>query len=144
MIEDIRLQQLTDWIHREWPEATLEVASADASFRRYFRVLNDGRTCIAMDAPPEKEDSSPFIDVTTRLLNANVHAPKIIRQDLDLGFLLLEDLGSKDYLDYLNPETADQLYSDAMQALLNIQRADTQNLPIYDACLLYTSPSPRD
>jgi len=109
MNDDFRLKKLTQWIHQEWPDARIEVASADASFRRYFRVTNNGKTSIAMDAPPDKEDCSPFIDVTQRLLNANVHAPEIIRQDLAQGFLLLEDLGSKDYLDYLNQESADQL-----------------------------------
>lgn len=136
MTEDLRLKQLTDWIRQEWPDATLEVASADASFRRYFRVTNHGVTTIAMDAPPEKEDCAPFLDVTTRLLNAKVHAPEIIRQNLAQGFLLLEDLGNKDYLDYLNQDSANQLYADAMQALLNIQQADTKNLPEYDADFL--------
>jgi len=136
MIDDLRFQQLKSWIHQKWPEASFEVASADASFRRYFRITHEGRTSIAMDAPPDKEDCAPFIDVTQRLLNANVHAPAIIRQDLEQGFLLLEDLGSKDYLDYLNQESAEQLYGDAMHALLNIQQADSKNLPEYDADFL--------
>lgn len=133
MIEDLRLKQLSSWIHQEWPEATIEVASADASFRRYFRVLNDGKTTIAMDAPPEQEDCAPFIDVTTRLLDAGVHAPKIIRQDLAQGFLLLEDLGSTDYLDQLNKKSVDVLYLDALTSLIKIQRADTRGLPEYNA-----------
>ena len=136
MQNDQRLIQLTRWIQQDWPEATIEVASADASFRRYFRVTNDGITTIAMDAPPENEDCKPFIDVTKRLLNAEVHAPKIIRQDLAQGFLLLEDLGSQPYLDSLNSESADSLYTDAMQALIKIQQADTKGLPEYDADFL--------
>lgn len=136
MIEDLRFKQLSTWIHQEWPEATIEVASADASFRRYFRIFNNGETTIAMDAPPEKEDCAPFLDITQRLLDADVHAPKIIRQDLEQGFLLLEDLGSKPYLDDLDTELADKLYGDAMQALLKIQKANTQKLPEYDADFL--------
>lgn len=136
MMPDLRLQQLTNWIQETWPKATLSVASADASFRRYFRIHHQGKTLIAMDAPPEKEDSQPFIDVTQRLLNAGVHAPDILKQSLDQGFLVLSDLGSIPYLDQLNDETADTLYSDAIQALLNIQRADSSNLPIYNADLL--------
>ena len=132
MQNDQRLIQLTQWIQQNWPQATIEVASADASFRRYFRIFNDGKTTIAMDAPPEKEDCGPFIDVTKRLLDANVHAPKIIRQDLSQGFLLLEDLGNTPYLDQLNQESADQLYTDAMQALIKIQQANTKDLPEYD------------
>ncbi len=136
MTTDLRLQQLTQWIHQDWPNATIEVASADASFRRYFRVTNDGITTIAMDAPPEQEDCTPFIDVTQRLRDASVHAPKIIRQDLKQGFLLLEDFGNTPYLDRLCPPTADKLYGDAIKALLKIQTADTQGLPEYDEALL--------
>ena len=136
MLEDLRFNQLRSWIHQEWPNASIEVASADASFRRYFRVSNDGRTSIAMDAPPEKEDCTAFIDITQRLLDADVHAPKIIRQDLSQGFLLLEDLGSEPYLDSLNSESADHLYNDAMLALIDIQQADTKDLPEYDADFL--------
>ena len=136
MPNDQRLMQLTQWIQKDWPQASIEVASADASFRRYFRISNDGKTTIAMDAPPEQEDCAPFIDVTQRLLDADVHAPKIIRKDLAQGFLLLEDLGSEPYLDSLNQGSADQLYSDAMQALIKIQQANTQDLPEYDADFL--------
>ena len=140
MSNDIRLAQLTDWIHQDTPNATIEVASADASFRRYFRVLNNDSdkhtSTIAMDAPPEQEDCTPFIDVTQRLRNVGVHAPKIIRQDLEQGFLLLEDFGSTPYLDVLNEQTADQLYDDALQALLKIQTANTDGLPEYDEAFL--------
>ena len=136
MPNDQRLIQLTQWIKQDWPDATIEVASADASFRRYFRIFNNGKTTIAMDAPPEKEDCMPFLDVTQRLLDAGVHAPKIIRKDLAQGFLLLEDLGSEPYLDSLNQESANQLYRDAIQALIKIQQANTQNLPEYDADFL--------
>ncbi len=138
---DTRLEQLTQWIHQETPNAKIEVASADASFRRYFRVLNgdddnSGTSTIAMDAPPEQEDCTPFIDVTDRLRKAGVHAPKIIRQDLKHGFLQLEDFGNKPYLDLLCTQTADKLYGDAINALLKIQTANTQGLPEYNEALL--------
>jgi len=141
MNTDTRLQQLTKWVHQDWPTATIEVASADASFRRYFRVYNidateKGATYIAMDAPPEQEDCTPFIDVTTRLRNAAVHAPEIIKQDLDQGFLLLEDFGNTPYLDELNDTTADLLYGDALKCLIKIQQADTDGLPEYNDALL--------
>ncbi len=138
MTQDLRLQQLTCWIKETWPEATLSVASADASFRRYFRIHHQGNTLIAMDAPPEKEDSQPFVDITQRLLNAGVHAPKILKQSLEQGFLVLSDLGSTPYLNQLNKETADTLYADAIQALLKIQQADSTDLPIYNTALLQT------
>jgi len=146
MSNDTRLEQLTDWIHQETPNATIEVASADASFRRYFRVTNNTpdnsdnnnkyTSTIAMDAPPEQEDCTPFIDVTKRLRDAGVYAPKIIRQDLKQGFLLLEDFGNTPYLDILNDQTSDQLYSDALKALLKIQSANTDGLPEYDEAFL--------
>jgi len=136
--QDTRLQQLSQWIHQNTPDATIEVASADASFRRYFRVSNAGKTSIAMDAPPEHEDCTPFIDITQRLRNAGVHAPEIIRQDLTQGFLLLEDFGSTPYLDQLNASTADKLYGEALDSLIKIQQADTTGLPEYDDSLLQT------
>ena len=132
-MQDLRLELLSTWIKQEWPDARIEVASADASFRRYFRVFNEGKTSIVMDAPPEKEDCKPFVDVTQRLLDAKVHAPKIIRQDLTQGFLLLEDFGNTPYLDKLTAESAGTLYTESMQALLHIQQAETQGLPEYDA-----------
>ena len=139
MSKDLRLEQLTTWIHQDAPNATIEVASADASFRRYFRVSNyddTGKTIIAMDAPPEKENCAPFIDITQRLRNAGVHAPEIIKQNLEQGFLLLEDFGSRPFLDRLCSPTAEKLYGDAIKALLKIQTADTQGLPEYDEALL--------
>jgi len=114
--QDARLDQLTQWIHQESPNATIEVASADASFRRYFRVSDAGKTTIAMDAPPELEDCAPFIDITQRLRNAGVHAPEILRQDLTQGFLLLEDFGSTPYLDQLNASNSDKLYGEALDS----------------------------
>ena len=138
MTTDTRLEQLTLWIQQDWPDASIEVASADASFRRYFRVTYDGKTTIAMDAPPEQEDCSPFIDITQRLRNAGVHAPEIIKQDVKQGFLLLEDFGSTPYLDNLNEQTANKLYGHALQSLIKIQQADTTNLPEYDDDFLQT------
>ena len=138
MSKDFRLEQLTHWIQQEIPHANIEVASADASFRRYFRVHDSDKSYIAMDAPPEQEDCAPFIDVTQRLRDANVHAPEVIRQDLEQGFLLLEDFGDTPYLDQLNKESADQLYSTALEALIKIQKADSDGLADYDEALLLT------
>jgi aminoglycoside/choline kinase family phosphotransferase len=132
---DTRLEQLKQWIDTDlnWQPITITVASADASFRRYFRIHYQDKTYIAMDAPPEKEDILPFIDITQRLRQTGVHAPQIIAQSTPLGFLILEDLGSIPYQDKLiNIEAANTLYSDALTALLKIQKADTSGLPHYD------------
>ena len=135
-----RLQQLEQWLARSCrlPKFALAPASADASFRRYFRVtLPDGSTLIAMDAPPDREDCRPFVAVAARMRQANLHVPQIFEQDLAQGFLLLEDLGGRSYLEALNRETVEPLYADALAALLRLQaRAPVADLPRYDRDLL--------
>ena len=131
---------------RRWLEATLgdsdfslERASDDASFRRYFRVQQRtaASSLIAMDAPPEKEDCRAFLHVAQVFADAGVHVPAIHAQDLQQGFLLLSDLGTVTYLDALDARSADRLYGEALDALLRIQRASrTGVLPDYDAALL--------
>src|SRR5574338_1403132 len=76
----------------------VEPASADASFRRYFRVFLPGGTAIAMDAPPDREDSRPFVHVARLLREAGLHAPEVLAQDLSQGFLLRTDLVTRSYL----------------------------------------------
>jgi aminoglycoside/choline kinase family phosphotransferase len=136
---DPRLEQLRAWLaSRLGADAfTLEPASADASFRRYFRVSREGRTCIAMDAPPEREDCRPFVRVAELLRVAGVHAPEVIEQDLERGFLLLTDLGDTTYLAALTPDNADGLFGDAIEALLKWQLASRAGiLPPYNEALL--------
>ncbi len=133
-----RTQQLQHWLTQVLDQPfTLTPASADASFRRYFRVHLPQNTLIAMDAPPPQEDCTPFVRVAEMLLAAGLHVPKIIAQDLAQGFLLLSDLGNDTYLSQLTAENAKTLYGDACQALINMQLAtNTQALPPYDAALL--------
>jgi N-acetylmuramate 1-kinase len=135
-----RLQLLENWISRQFPEKrfTLAPASADASFRRYFRVTFEGVTLIAMDAPPQQEDCTPFLHVAQLFSAAGVHVPEILAQDQAQGFLLLSDLGSLTYLQALdNQDSADQLYRDAITALLKMQMASRPGvLPEYDEALL--------
>ncbi|HSI46430.1 MAG TPA: phosphotransferase [Methylophilus sp.] len=133
-----RTQQLEQWLAQVLDQPyTLTTASADASFRRYFRVHLPQETLIAMDAPPPQEDCRPFVNVAEQLLAAGLNVPKVIAQDLSQGFLLLSDLGSDTYLSKLSPENAKSLYGDACQALIKMQLAtDQQALPLYDAALL--------
>jgi hypothetical protein len=132
-----------------WVAATLGTgdfalapASADASFRRYFRVTPAApqlgqATLIAMDAPPPMEDCRPFVHVARLLVAAGVHAPEVLAADLPRGFLLLTDLGTRTYLDALDATTAPQLYRDACAALVRWQRATRPGeLPPYDEALL--------
>ncbi len=117
---------------------TLTPASADASFRRYWRAtLADGRTYIVMDAPPAQEDCRPFVRVARMLQEAGVNAPQVLAQDLGQGFLLLTDLGTRTYLDELSENNAARLFADATDALLRWQLATRANeLPPYDEALL--------
>ena len=137
---DARLAALERWLAGPLagPDFSLAAASADASFRRYFRVaLADGRSYIAMDAPPDKEDCRPFVRVAQLLREAGVHAPRVHAQDLGQGFLLLDDLGRVTYLEALNESNALSLMRDAIAALVKWQRATRPGmLPPYDEALL--------
>jgi aminoglycoside/choline kinase family phosphotransferase len=121
---DPRLARLEHWVRHGLGMAAARVApaSADASFRRYFRVAHAGRTYVAMDAPPDKEDLGPFVAVAEALARVGVNVPRILESDREQGFLLLADLGSRHYLSALNEGAdPDPLYADAARALLAIQ-----------------------
>lgn len=136
---DARAVQARDWACAVLgrPATAFAPASADASFRRYFRIDVDGRSWIVMDAPPEREDCGPFLRVAALLREAGVHVPDIRAQDLDQGFLLLSDLGRQTYIDVLNADNADALFGDAIDALILWQRASRPGvLPDYDTALL--------
>jgi aminoglycoside/choline kinase family phosphotransferase len=138
---DFRLVELERWLGAQFPSltCTLAPASADASFRRYFRArLADGRSFIVMDAPPDKEDCRPFLQVAALFAAAGAHVPAIHAQDLAAGFLLLEDLGDATYLDCLERGRDPQpLYAAATDTLIRIQQASRPGLlPDYDRALL--------
>jgi len=140
---DPRLAQLIDWLSNIEAVAGSDpvVASEDASFRRYFRLQTATRSFIAMDAPPEQEDSTSFLRVAAFLESMQLNAPRIIEADLEQGFILLSDLGEQPYLDVLNqaPENADAMYADAIRALVQMQQRGTacqSTLPPYDETLL--------
>ena len=121
--------------------AEINPASADASFRRYFRVRAAGVSRIVMDAPPALEDSRPFVRIAGYLERIGLNSPRILQADLEKGFLLLTDLGSAQYLEQLRarPELADALYADALAALSGLQEKGRQfqsGLPPYDSKLL--------
>ena len=137
---DKRRDALERWLSVQLRGAqfALTPASEDASFRRYFRAtLDDGRSFVAMDAPPEKEDCRPFVHVAALLHAAGVHAPRVHAQDLEQGFLLLTDLGNRTYLQELNDDNAPALFADATSALIRWQLASREGeLPPYDEALL--------
>jgi aminoglycoside/choline kinase family phosphotransferase len=100
---------------------TLAPASSDASFRSYWRTHHAGRSWIVMDSPPAQEDPRPWLKIGQQLAAAGLHVPTVHAQDLEQGFLLIEDLGTRLYLNELNADNADALYGDAMDALLLMQ-----------------------
>ncbi|WP_448096656.1 aminoglycoside phosphotransferase family protein [Luteibacter yeojuensis] len=123
------------WARRATGDATLalEPASADASFRSYWRGHVDGQPLIVMDSPPEKENPAPWVEIGERLAQAGLHVPKVMVADLEQGFLLIEDLGTRTYLPELNDASVDALYGDALDALLRMQaHVDTRGLPSFD------------
>ncbi|WP_455921980.1 aminoglycoside phosphotransferase family protein [Pseudomonas putida] len=147
--QDVRLQQLQIWLDEQltklfvaagWgavPPALLTAASSDASFRRYFRWEGEGRTFIVMDAPPPQENCKPFVDIAALLATSGINVPKIYAQDLERGFLLLNDLGNQTYLDVIDSDNADGLFKDAIDALLAYQQLPMDApLPSYDTALL--------
>jgi hypothetical protein len=135
-----RQQQLTDWLSSLFPDQTftLAPASADASFRRYFRAtFGDGSTRVVMDAPPQHENCEPFLHIGKLFEQAGTHVPHVYAQDLAQGFLLLSDLGNTTYLHALQSESPKRLYGAATDALIKIQLASKPaELPPYDAALL--------
>ena len=136
---DERLELLRAWLAGLLPGADfpLAPASADASFRRYFRVTFDGGTRIVMDAPPEREDCRPFVKVARLMDAAGLHVPEVQEADIDRGFLLLSDLGDTTYLKALDEHNADALFGDAITALVAWQQASCPGvLPPYDRDLL--------
>jgi hypothetical protein len=139
---DLRLEQLEQWLAKLFGTRDFQVttASADASFRRYFRVTRGSDTWIAMDAPPAKEDMEPYIRIAAMLVDVGVNAPRVLERNAEEGFLLNSDLGSKTYLMELDQQgDANRLYADAMDALVRIQSrggAHAARLPPYDDALL--------
>jgi len=139
---DLRLPQIVAWLstledHKTLPDS-IRPASADASFRRYFRIdAADGRTLIVMDAPQPQEDVRPFIFVADVFAKAGMSVPQILAQDVERGFLLLSDLGPTTYLHQLNDDNANTLYLDAIDALVKMQTHSKPDvLPEYDRAFL--------
>jgi aminoglycoside/choline kinase family phosphotransferase len=148
---DARIQAICTWLatapaglHAD--AATLQPASSDASFRRYFRVHTQrplATTLIVMDAPPGREDIEPFLRVATLLRAGGLSAPKILASSVELGLVLLSDFGSTTYLKALQAARAegnlprcDALMRDALTALVRLQGIGAPDLPLYDASRL--------
>lgn len=135
-----RLIALRDWLQSK---SNAEISALtplinDASFRQYFRVTLNQIPYVVMDAPPQRENCKPFIEISRRLVASGLNAPKVLASELEQGFLWLTDLGSILYLSELNETQVASLYQDALQALLIMQRdVSSEELPLYDHTLLH-------
>ncbi len=142
-----RMARLNDWIVAQVSSAdfAMALASEDASFRRYFRVTPENspffgqKSLIAMDAPPNKENSALFVHVARLMHSHGVNAPKIFAQDVGQGFLLLQDFGDVTYQAALaRGDSPDKLYADALNALVRWQKnSRCGELPDYSEALLH-------
>jgi aminoglycoside/choline kinase family phosphotransferase len=139
---DSRLALLRQWVTEDlgFAAAQIEPASADASFRRYFRLSRGADSYIVMDAPPEKEPVAPFVAVARSLLGIGLNVPVILARDPERGLLLLSDLGKRQYLsDLLAGRDVERLYADALDALVRLQTRGgeaARALPPYDRAAL--------
>jgi len=134
-----RLNLLQDWLQNLMGIDTPQLVAItnDASFRRYFRLTVNDTSYVVMDAPPDKENCSPFIDVAQRLQASGLNAPRVLESHLEQGFLLLTDLGSSVYLPALTEARVENLYGEALDALVRMQtHTSSEGLPLYDHQLL--------
>jgi aminoglycoside/choline kinase family phosphotransferase len=139
---DDRQHSLQNWVvetlndmNLETPQGSLVTVSGDASFRRYFRQPTQTGSYIAVDAPPDKENSHPFVEIAQAWHDEGVNVPKVIRADFDQGFMLLSDLGDQLIYPLLEQGQAPEIYSKAFDSLIQIQQTH-KDLPPYDAALL--------
>ena len=117
-----------------WAEAAIAPLAGDASFRRYFRVLDGGRRAVLMDAPPPHEDPRPFIAIAEHLTGQGFAAPRILARDLTHGLVLIEDFGDLRVKEHLDEKPTDELavYTRAVDLLADLHRLPAAAVPPYD------------
>lgn len=121
----------------QYANYSLTIASADASFRKYYRLTQADKSYLLMDASLEKESLTPFLDATKRLTQAEVNVPKIYEQNLEAGYLIIEDFGNMHLLQSLTQQNFKAFYKKAIDEILKMQRADANGLPLYDKAFLH-------
>jgi len=133
-----RIEIIEKWLKIQLnQDFELAPASSDASFRRYFRIISNKKTFILMDAPPDLEKIDHFINITNKLIAADINSPKIICFDIELGLILMTDFGSQTFLDVLDSNNSNELYSKAILSLLKIQtKVNIKGLQNYSEDLL--------
>jgi aminoglycoside/choline kinase family phosphotransferase len=132
------MDKIQKWLQSTlYSEYTLTVASADASFRTYYRLTKGKQSYILMDSSLELESLKPFVKITKLLRDVGVKAPKIFAQNLPLGYLILQDFGNQNLLDTLNRQNFKKYYSEAMDEIVSMQQADASKLPLYEKTFLH-------
>jgi len=132
------MNKLKAWIETTFlKDYTISIASADASFRKYYRAIKNEKTYIIMDSSLELDSLKPFVGISSRLSNVDVNVPKIYAQNLEDGFLILEDFGNTNLLDVLDESNFKMHYANAINEILKMQRADATKLPLYDKAFLH-------
>lgn len=129
-----RKDQMIRWLSQHMDNCSIVEHFGDASFRSYWRIESDGKTFVVMDAPPDKEDCVPFVKIDKAFKQQNLHVPSIYQQDLEQGFLLLEDFGNQMFYQILDQENVNTLYSKAIDDLHKVQNCNTlqdEPLPEY-------------
>jgi len=127
------MQKIKAWIDTlGYKDYKIEILAGDASFRKYFRLFADEKSYIIMDSSADLDSLYPFIDISVRLLKAKVEVPRIIAQNLQDGYLLITDLGSRHLADVLSPMSVELLYMKAINEIIKMQEADTSNMDVYD------------
>lgn len=116
-----------------WPDAEILPLAGDASFRRYFRVVEPGRRAVLMDAPPPHEDPRPFLKVAAHLTGLGFNAPRTLAADLAKGLVLIEDFGDARMREVVDaaPEREASIYARAVKLLVDLHRHHAADLPGY-------------
>lgn len=114
-----------------WKNFTMEVASSDASFRSYYRIIKDNNSYVLMDSSKQIDSLIPFLGMQTRLFDVGVRVPQVLERNLDVGYLILEDFGSTHLLDVLNTNNKEAYYKKALDEIISMQKADVSGLLLY-------------
>ena len=132
------MNKIKEWLATtEYKNYNIELASADASFRQYYRLSDGDKTVLLMDSSLEKTSLKPFLDITKRLLHVEVNAPHILEKNIKDGFLIIQDFGNTRYLNVLNDRNFKELYEKAIDEIIKMQNADVSDLPVYDKEFLH-------
>lgn len=131
------MSSVTKWLEKMGIDGALTEASSDASFRHYYRLKDSMYSSIVMDSSAQKESLEPFMEITHRLREIGVRVPKTMLEDLDAGYLMMEDLGDKHLLDTLDIYNFTSFYDRAIDIIVQMQNANTSSLPLYDAAFLH-------